>query len=66
MGLFSRKEKRSSTNTAANQKLVDFINGTDLDSYAGIQINEESALRTTAVYACVKVIAESIASLPLH
>ena len=66
MGLFSKKEKRSGTDTAASQKLVDFINGTDLDSNAGTYINEESALNTTAVYACVKVIAESIASLPLH
>jgi HK97 family phage portal protein len=66
MALFSKKEKRSGTDAAANQKLVDFINGTDLDNNAGTYINEESALNTTAIYACVKVIAESIASLPLH
>ena len=49
MALFSKKEKRSGTDAAANQKLVDFINGTDLDNNAGIHINEESALNTTAI-----------------
>ena len=67
MGIFSKREKRSSgTDTAANQKLADFIRGTDLDERSGISVTEETALTTTAVYACVKVIAESIASLPLH
>jgi len=29
-------------------------------------VNERTALQTTAVYACVRVLAEAIASLPLH
>jgi len=33
---------------------------------AGINVNQESALRFMAVYACVRVIAEDIASLPLN
>ena len=71
MGLFGKRERRhdkhdGGTDAAANQKLADFIKGTDLDDSAGISVSEESALTTTAVYACVKVIAESIASLPLH
>lgn len=68
MGLFGKREKRSSekSDAATNQKLVDFIRGTDLDESAGVFVSEETALTMTAVYACVKVISESIASLPLH
>ena len=33
---------------------------------AGKVVNERSAMQMTAVYACVRVLAESIASLPLH
>ena len=35
-------------------------------SISGKFVNEESALRVAAVYACVRILAESIASLPLH
>lgn len=35
-------------------------------SAAGMNVNERSAMQMTAVYACVRVLAESIASLPLH
>ena len=35
-------------------------------SISGQFVNEESALRVAAVYACVRILAESIASLPLH
>lgn len=34
-------------------------------SKSGISVNEESALRLSAVYACVRILSESIASLPL-
>src|SRR5262245_13902140 len=34
-------------------------------SWAGPPVNEESALRYGAVYACVRIISESIAALPL-
>src|SRR4029453_4497280 len=33
---------------------------------SGARINERTALQVSAVYACVRVIAESIGSLPLH
>ena len=29
-------------------------------------VNEFTAMQTTAVYACVRILAESIAGLPLH
>nr|DAM45462.1 MAG TPA: Portal [Caudoviricetes sp.] len=33
---------------------------------AGKPVNEKSAMQVTAVYACVRILAESIAGLPLH
>ena len=35
-------------------------------STSGKYVNERTALQTTAVYACVRILAETIASLPLH
>ena len=67
MGLFSRKKKE---NRSIDQKTADFIKGVDLDtgqqSNSGIDVDEESALKISTVYACVKVISETIASLPLN
>ena len=33
---------------------------------SGKIVNERTAMQTTAVYACVRILAETIASLPLH
>lgn len=58
------KEKRE-----LPKNLEDFIKSVDLDdggSTAGMTVNEESAMKTSAVYACVKILAETVASLPLH
>lgn len=67
MGLFSRKKKE---NRSMDQKTADFIKGVDLDtgqqSNSGVDVDEESALKISTVYACVKVISETIASLPLN
>lgn len=60
----SPKEKRN-----IDKRLADFISGVDLDfsgSSSGLYVDEQSAMRTSAVYACVKILAESVASLPLH
>lgn len=35
------------------------------NTFAGMAVSPESALRATAVYACVRVLAESVAQLPL-
>ena len=35
-------------------------------SSAGKRVNERSAMQITAVYACVRVLSEAVASLPLH
>ena len=67
MGLFSRKKKE---NRSIDQKTADFIKGVDLDtgqqSNSGVDVDEESALKISTVYACVKVISDTIASLPLN
>ena len=49
--------------------MEDFVKGVDLDtgqSNSGISVDEETALKISAVYACVKVISETVASLPLN
>ncbi|WP_028125420.1 phage portal protein [Eremococcus coleocola] len=33
---------------------------------SGQQVNERTAMQTTGVYACVRILSESVASLPLH
>lgn len=49
-----------------DEKMQAFMNGEDLaDTRAGLFVSEESAMRTSAVYACVRVLAETVASLPL-
>ncbi len=35
-------------------------------SAAGAKVNEFTDMQTTAVYACVRILAKSIAGLPLH
>lgn len=72
MGIFGRsrdapkKEKR----TAPSKEMQEFIRGVDVDfignSNSGINVDEMRAMQTSAVYACVKILAETIASLPLH
>lgn len=33
---------------------------------SGKVVNEKSAMQTTAVYACIRILSDTIASLPLH
>ena len=35
-------------------------------STSGKTVNERTAMQTTAVYSCVRILAEAVASLPLH
>ena len=35
-------------------------------STSGKSVNEMTAMQTTAVYACVRILSEAIASLPIH
>lgn len=64
MGIFSGifKSRDAPTNRTAGSA-YSFLLG---QSAAGKRVNERSAMQTSAVYACVRVISESVASLPLH
>jgi len=35
-------------------------------STSGKRVNERSAMQMTAVYSCVRILSEAVASLPLH
>lgn len=58
--------ERRSTSTLRDPQawLKDTLNVGGTDS--GISVNPETALRATAVFACVRVLSESLAGLPLH
>lgn len=63
MGLFNGIFKsRAPTNRTAGSAYNIFMGM----SAAGKRVNERTAMQTSAVYACVRVISESVASLPLH
>ena len=64
MGIFSGifKSRDAPTNRTAGSAYSFFLG----QSTAGKRVNERSAMQTSAVYACVRVISESVASLPLH
>jgi HK97 family phage portal protein len=61
MGLFSRKKKPKVDNSLSTSRSI-FWGG----STSGTVVNEITAMQTAAVYACVRIISESVASLPLH
>ncbi|MCX7903035.1 MAG: phage portal protein [Caloramator sp.] len=50
-----------------SDRIKAFLLGEDIEipTNAGVYVSEETAMRTTAVYACVRVLAETVASLPL-
>ena len=61
MGIITKLfERRDMT---AKQWLTNWLGGTE--SASGIRVSEDTAMKYTAVFACVKVISETIASLPL-
>lgn len=50
---------------------TDQLNGTPYRAYfggtqAGVPVNERDAMQLTAVYACVRILSEAVAGLPLH
>ena len=72
MGLFgrSRDAPKQERRNAPSKEMQDFIRGVDVDfggnSNSGVRVDELRAMQTSAVYACVKILAETVASLPLH
>jgi len=63
MGFFSRfrKEKAPANSLSTSQKI--FWGGT---TTSGAIVTEQTAMQTSAVFACVRVLSEAVASLPLH
>jgi len=53
-------EKRSLTSS----QLFELIAAGN-STYSGVSVTEDNAMRSSAVYACIRIISESIASLPL-
>lgn len=56
-------QSRASPKNAFWSSPYSFLFGT---TSSGKTVNERTAMQTTAVYACVRILAETIASLPLH
>lgn len=64
MGIFSGlfKSRDKPQNRTAGSQYSFFLGGTT----AGKSVTERSAMQMTAVYSCVRILAEAIAGLPLH
>jgi len=60
MSIFSRKKPKVENALTTTKPF--FMGG----ATAGVFVNEDTAMRTSAVYACVRVISEAVASLPLN
>jgi HK97 family phage portal protein len=60
----TKKEERAAP---ISDRIRAFLLGEDIEipTNSGVDVSEETAMRTTAVYACVRVLAESVASLPI-
>jgi HK97 family phage portal protein len=64
MGLFSNifKARDKPQNRTAGSNYSFFFGG----STSGKPVNEHTAMQMTAVYSCVRILAEAVAGLPLH
>ena len=62
MGLFRRKARDKPENRTAGSQYTFYMGGTS----AGKSVTERSAMQMTAVYSCVRILAEAVAGLPLH
>ena len=60
-----RRVVRASGTINPSQWLVDWIRGGE-PTRSGMAVSPDTALRLAAVYACVRLIAEDVAKLPLH
>ncbi|MFA5385996.1 MAG: phage portal protein, partial [Eubacteriales bacterium] len=67
MGIFRSLlgERGGSSLSSPSKWLQDFFSGST-ESKSGSIVNEKTALYSTGVYACVKILAETVAMLPLH
>jgi len=60
LSIFSRKKPKVENALSTTKQF--FMGGAS----AGVFVNEDAAMRTSAVFACVRVISEAVASLPLN
>ena len=59
-GIFKSRDKPQNATSGSAYRF--FIGG----SSSGKNVNEHSAMQMTAVYSCVRILSEAVASLPLH
>ncbi len=59
-GLFKSRDKPTNSTTGSSYRF--FFGGTT----AGKPVNERSSMQMTAVYSCVRILAEAVAGLPIH
>lgn len=59
-GLFKSRDKPINSTTGSAYRF--FLGGTT----AGKPVNEHSSMQMTAVYSCVRILAEAVAGLPIH
>ncbi len=62
MGLFRRKARDKPENRTVGSNYTFFMGGTS----SGKNVTERSAMQMTAVYSCVRILAEAVGGLPLH
>ena len=62
MALFKKKARDKPENRTPGSNYSFFMGG----SSAGKNVTERSAMQMTAVYSCVRILAEAVAGLPLH
>ncbi len=67
MGIITRLEQRASSGAGMHPRdpaLADWF-GTSSMSAAGVSVTPDSAMRASAVFSCVRVLSETVASTPL-
>lgn len=62
---WQREVEERSTYSVSDPLLAQFLS-TGISNYAGVAVNEQSALGLSAVFRAVSLISQTIASLPLH
>ncbi len=60
VGIFKSRDKPQNATSGSTYRF--FTGG----SSSGKVVNECSAMQMTAVYSCVRILSEAVASLPLH
>ena len=66
MGLFKKKSKARDAPEVENRTVGSSFTFLMGSSSAGKVVTERSAMQMTAVYACVRILSEAVAGLPLH